>query len=186
MKSLKLPMLLFLVIVTTTAVAQNLSMGLYLTYNDFVKHHISYSESANKITLHRFFEEQDVTVTVNGQKQNIAKSKLFGYRESGKDYRFYKNKAYKIVDTAEFYIYKSDAPNQIAKYKTLTINDFFSIRGNTPVMPLTIQNVTAAFAADRKFKYLVRSEFKADNELEIFDPIEKQYKIKEVFTDSKK
>src|SRR5437879_7389062 len=112
MKSLK--SLLIIISVTfgfaAESIAQSQSKGLYLTFNDYQNHKLSYgtdqhASNANKIFMHEFIGDNKITVISNGKKLMFNKGEIFGYRNSNKDYRFYESKAYQIVDTTGFYIY---------------------------------------------------------------------------------
>ena len=166
--------------------AQNQSNGLYLTFNDYLHHKLSYGSVAkgDKIAIHDFMEGKAITVTSNGTKQTFSKNEVFGYRENNYDYRFQDNKAYQIIDTAGFYIYKHDKLTQQGKGPKPVSIEYFSNNANAKILLLTQQNVDMAFAANYKFRNMLQAEFKNDDQLNEYDASLNEYKIKELYTES--
>jgi hypothetical protein len=168
--------------------AQNKQNGLYLTYNDYLNHKLSYGSvvKGDKIANHDFMESGTITVISNGAKQTFSKSEVFGYRENNSNYRFQDNKAYEIIDTAGFYIYKHDKLTQHGKGPKPVSTEYFSTKGNAKIMSLTQKNVDMAFASNYKFRNIVQMEFKNDDQLNEYDSAFNEYKIKELYTESSK
>lgn len=168
--------------------AQNQSNGLYLTFNDYLHHKLSYGSMVkdDKIAIHDFMEGSTITVVSNGAKQTLSKNEVFGYRENNLDYRFQDNKAYQVIDTAGFYIYKHDKLTQQGKRPKLVSTEYFSTNANGKILLLTQQNVDMAFASNYKFRYIVQAEFKNDDQLNEYDHALNEYKIKELYTESSK
>lgn len=165
--------------------AQKQSNGLYLTYNDYLNHKLSYVSS--KIYTHEFLEGKTVAVISNGQKQVFEKSNVFGYRDdAGNDYRFYSNKAYQIVDTAEFCIYKSDRLVQQGKGPKPVTGYYFSKKTGDEILALTPENIDRAFADNAKFRFMVEAAYHNDVKLDTYDSLLHEYKIKELYTASLK
>ena len=171
--------------------AQKQSKGLYLTYNDYLNHKLSYSTDPgnpgkNIINIHEFIGQKSVTVISNGKKQVIPKSDLFGYHDHGNDYRFYDNIAYQIIDTAGFCIYSFDKLVQQGKGPRPTRVYYFSKKTDTELLPLTAENIARAFPKNHKFRFMVEVEAKADLKLDAYDGVSNEYKIKELYTESLK
>lgn len=170
--------------------AQNQSKGLYLTENDYLNGKLSYRTDAgnpnNSISIHEFLGQKKVTVISNGKKQSIAKSELFGYRDHESDYRFYDNKAYRIIDTTGFYIYSFDKLIQQGKGPKPTRVYYFSKKTDTGLLPLTAGNIARVFPKNKKFRFMVEVESKADLKLEAYDSVSAEYKIKELYAESLK
>ncbi len=167
--------------------AQTPSSGLYLTYNDFVNHKLSYGSDEshqNKIVLHNFLEGSNMTLISNGKKQIFAKSEIFGCRENNHDYRFQNNKAFEIVDTEGFYMYKHDKLVQRTKGLKPVTTVYFSAKANAEILELTQQNIDKAFASNYKFRNMVQAEFKTDIDLNQYDNALNKYQIKELFIES--
>jgi len=167
------------------------SSGLYLTFNDFVNHKLSYVSDPsgtqnNKIIYHEFLGGGKVTVVNNGKKLVLSKDQVFGYSNGNQDYRFYGNKAYRIVDTNGFYLYSADKLVQQTKGMKPVKTFYFSTKADNELLTLTQENINKAFAANHKFRYLVQAQFRSDEDLDQYDGAVNEYKIKEIFTDSSK
>lgn len=187
----KVNILMITVIIITIGLVQKSnaqSNGLYLTSNDYLHHKLSYGSVAkgDKIAIHDFMEGSTVTVVSNGTKQKFSKNEVFGYRENNQDYRFQDNKAYQVIDTAGFYIYKHDKLTQQGKGLKPVSTEYFSTNANAKILVLTQQNVDMAFASNYKFRYIVQAEFKNDDQLNEYDHALNEYKIKELYTESSK
>jgi hypothetical protein len=189
----KLTLSMITVIIMTLGIIQNSNAqtktnGLYLTFNDYVNHKLSYTSVAkgDKIAIHDFFESKNIVVTSNGAKQTFSKNEIFGYRTNNHDYRFMDNKAYQIVDTAGFYIYKHDKLTAQVKGPKPVSTEYFSKSANAKVLLLNMQNIDVAFASNYKFRNMVQAEFKNDSELNEYDSFLNTYKIKELYTESNK
>lgn len=174
------------------AVAQTQSKGLYLTYNDFVNHKLSYVEDrtnpkGNRIAIHEFIGISKVTVTSNGQKLSFDKSKLFGYHDNaGNDYRFDGDKAYQIIDTTGFYLYSYDKLVQQGKGPKPTRVYYFSKKSNSELLPLTFRNIENVFSDNPKFRYMVEVASVYNVKADAYDNDLNVYKIKELYTASLK
>ena len=169
--------------------AQMQSSGLYLTYNDFINHKLSYGSDEpkkTKIILHEFLGGSKVTVISNGAKQSFSKNEIFGYRENNHDYRFQGNKTYEIMDTDGFYLYKHDKLVPGRKGLEPVTVKYFSTKANAEILQLTQQNIDKAFASNYKFRNLVQAEFKSDAELDNYDRARNKYEIKELYIESSK
>lgn len=188
MKTFKFQMIAIIVMtfgLIQTSSAQKQSGGLYLTYNDYLNHKLSYTQ--DKINVHEFIGMKNVTVISNGKKVIIPKNQLFGYRDSNNnDYRFNDGKAYQIIDTTGFYIYSYDKLVQQGKGPKPTRVYFFSKKTDDTILPLTAENIAVAFPENTKFKYMVEVASKSDIKLDAYDAQLNEYKIKELYTESLK
>ena len=190
MKKFKLPVIIVIIMTfgfIQQSNAQKQSKGLYLTYNDYLNHKLSYlTNEGNKIAIHEFLDQRKVTVVGNGKKMIIPKSELFGYSDNNNDYRFYDNKAYQIVDTKGFCLYSFDKLVQQGKGPKPTAVYYFSQKPDSEVLPLTPENIAKIFPQNNKFKFMVEVEAKSAVCLTTFDYASNEYKIKELYDESLK
>ena len=191
MKKFKLPMIIVIILtfgITLKSNAQQQSNGLYLTFNDYQNHKLSYGSIAkrDKIAIHDFLEGNTIAVTSNGKKQVFSKSEIFGYRENNRDYRFQNNKVFEIVDTKGFYLYKHDKLVQGTKGPKPVSTVYFSTKADNGIAMLTQENIDKAFAANYKFRNSVQAEFKNDDALNEYDTALREYKITELYSESTK
>jgi len=191
MKKFRLPMIVAIILTfgfIQKSNAQKQSKGLYLTYADFLSRKLSYTEDAgNKIAIHEFIGMSKVTVTTNGQKLVLEKSKVFGYHDAdGNDYRFADNKTYQVIDTTGFFIYSFDKLVQQGKGPKPTRVYYFSKTINGELLPLTFRNIAIAFPENAKFRYMVQVASVYGVRPDDYDSQTNAYKIKELYTASLK
>jgi hypothetical protein len=169
------------------------STGLYLTPDDFQHNKLSYAGNAaggqTRIKIHDgLFGSTTVDLVYEGKKQVFSMARVYGYRDAkGQDYRFFDRSAYRIDDTAGFYLYTDTRLVQgekIARPQTLY---FFSITPAADVQPLTLANLERAFAGNTRFRYSVetlKGQFGSDAALAAYDAVLKEYKIKVLYAQS--
>jgi len=190
MKTFKLTMIIAIIMtfgLIQKSNAQKQSSGLYLTYNDYLNHKLSYTNSP--ISIHEFFGGNYVTVISNGQKLQFEKNKIFGYHDNANnDYRFFNNKAYQIVDANGFCIYSHEklVPQAGGKGPKPTMVYYFSKKNDGEILPLAPEYIAKAFVDNTKFRYLVEVAYKSDIKLDAYDDLSHEYKIKELYAESLK
>jgi hypothetical protein len=139
-------------------------VGVYGSLNDFTQNNLNYES-----------------------KHSFSKSHAYGYVNSKNEkYRFYDNSSYKIVDTLSFFTYYQYKMEPGINGKGLVKTDeyYFSVKGDGPLLPLTINNLKKAFPENNKFHYALDTLFKSDNELLAYDSYLKMYKLKYIFRNS--
>ena len=197
MKKLTLAMA---VLVAATALQTGMSQtaasgksGLYMTAGDFlqgkVSDEIDCGKSGDKLVLHSFFGSPNVTVVRNGQKTSLPKSQLYGYRDcKNRNYRFYNNETYQIIDTAGFTMYFAFKSKPAANGKGLIKTDeyYFSTGSDTPIESLSVNNLKKAFPVNNRFQYALAEDYRSDKDLLAYDDVLKTYRIKYLFSQSSK
>lgn len=191
MKKFNLPMIMVVILtfgITIKSNAQQQSNGLYLTFNDYQNHKLSYGSIAkgDKIAIHDFLESNAITVISNGNKQTFPKKGIYGFRKNNQDYRFQDNKVYQIIDIAGFCLYKHDKLTQQNKGLKPVSTIYFSTKADDRIALLTQENIDKAFTANYKFRNSVQAEFKNDDALNEYDTSLGEYKIKELYAESTK
>ncbi len=195
MKKFKFPLMVIMMITfgfVGRSNAQKQSSGLYLTYNDYLQHKLSYAtdpagSNGNKIMIHEFIGMSTVTVVSNGKKLTLSKSEIYGYHDSyNNDYRFHNNMAYQIIDTTGFYIYSYDKLAQQGKGPKPTRVYYFSKKTDEAILPMTAENIAKAFPKNPKFRNMVEVASKYDVNLDAYDAESNEYKIKELYAESLK
>jgi hypothetical protein len=173
--------------------ASSAKVGLYKNEDDFSVHKLSYEmdcgSKENTIKANNFFESPVVTIQTNQKKYVVSKKDFFGYRDcKGKDYRFYKNQLFEIVDTVAFNVYRHTALEAAAGgkgYKTVT-RYYFSKKRDDLIEVLTVKNIEEAFPQNIRFHYAVERYTGNDMGLMDYDPYLKSYKLKYLFLESLK
>jgi hypothetical protein len=165
--------------------------GLYLTANDFVHHKLTYEidchHSQDKLKINELFGPSHGYVIYKGEKFSFDRNKIFGYRScQNKNYRFYNNEIYQIVDTADFYMYYQYKSEEQTKGKGLVKTDeyYFSKNGVDNIQLLKTANLIKAFPENAWFHYALDANFKSDKDLIAYDPSLGIYKIKYLYNES--
>lgn len=156
--------------------------GIYLTAQDYKAGKLSYvPEVGTKLKLHDFWGGKHISVTAGSKKVRLSKSNVFGYRDGGKDYRFYQNEAYEVLDTAGFPLYAHIQLIPRGKGYMQIENYFYSTSIATPVLNLTVANVYRSFPEQNDFRYSIRNYFHGDADLMAYDSINREYQIKYLY-----
>lgn len=172
------------ILTLTQAFSSPDTKGIYRTQADFDSHHLEFSAPATSrkviIRTHEFLGAPNVTIDSGGQKYYILKVELFGYRDGKRDFRFYGDQAYEILDTAGFYLYAKSAL-QKDKGSAVQTQYYFSTTGSDSILPLTIDNLKAAFPDKTAFRYSLDCQFGRDSRLLEYDNQSRRYKLKQIF-----
>jgi hypothetical protein len=162
----------------------NAQTGIYLTAEDYQNGKLTYQElpgEKHSLRTEILLNPSIVRVVNGNEKHKLIKIDLFGYKKKNRDFRFFDDKAYRIVDPSSFFIYSREVNVINGKAKTRETRYYFSKSGDSPVMPLTINNLKRAFPGNRNFHDLLDLQFRSDRELMKFDPYYSEYKVKSVF-----
>lgn len=182
MKTLKLMLIVpIMALFIQTIAAKDKTNGLYLTRQDYLDHKLSYGDNNYKIKVNGFFENNYVVVIHEGQKQVLLKNNIFGYSKYGKDYRFFDNTEYRIMQNKGLTIYSRINLVLQGKGPRPTEQYYFSSNLSAPVQPLSIANLQSVFEKNKKFVYAVESSFKKDYNLLAFDTCNKEYKLIDLY-----
>lgn len=97
--------------------------------------------------------------------------------------RNYHKEKFQVVDTTSFYLYTQNKnvvpPGGKGMYRADLY--FFSITGDSPILPLTIENLKRAYPANTAFHYALDAYFNSDRQLMAYDEYTKMYKLKYLF-----
>ena len=173
------------------AMAQTATAGLYLTPDDFLQQKITYPVECNngkdKLKLNDFWGSATGYVISRGEKHAFKKSKVYGYKTcKNENYRFYQNTAYRIIDTAGFYVYHRCMQTEQKKGFVKTDTYFFSTQADNTIQRLNSDNLKKAFPGNQTFQYALDAHFRSDKDLVAWDPYNKTYKIKYLYSQSLK
>ncbi len=171
--------------------AQSDSSGVFLNSAAFLKRQLTYacdcSKDKHSIKLGSLFNFREITIRENGVKHKMSKRELFGFRNcEKKSYRFYLDKEYRIVSTLKIYLYFTESESGTGKGSSISDLFFFSTSLDSDVIPLTTENLKAAYSQNKRFHDLLDSSFRSENELSTFDKYQKKYKLVSVFEESLK
>jgi hypothetical protein len=169
------------------------SSGIYLTAQDFYNHKLTYrfncNSKAGKLKLNEMFGSSRGYIISKGEKHSFDKYKTYGYQNCDNEiYRFFGKDAFRILDTAEFYLYYRYLEVEKVKGKGLVKTDeyFFSKDGGSLIQLLTAENLKKAFPDNHPFHYAIDSHFRTDQDLIAYDSFGKCYKLKYLYNQSLK
>ena len=97
--------------------------------------------------------------------------------------RNYHKEKFQVVDTTAFYLYtqtKNVVP-PVGKGMYRTDLYFFSTNADSPILPLTIENLKRSYPANTAFHYALDAYFNSDRQLMAYDGYAKMYKLKYLF-----
>jgi hypothetical protein len=163
------------------------TLGVYKTLQDFQNKKLSFisicHQEKKNIKLNDFFDRPFITVRHNGKKERLRKSDLYGYHGCDqKDYRFFDNTEYAIVNTDRIYLYtkiiqeSGDSGFGGELY-------FFSVHPDSKIIAMSKQNLMTAYKDNEKFKNLIDETFKKHEDLDVYA---KQYLIVKLYEESMK
>lgn len=170
---------------TLQAQAQQ-AVGLYLTPNDFATNTLSYqvntTDGTGKIKHDYLFNAGKIKVVHNGTQHVLNKQHVYGFADNkGRHYRFINNMAYRVLDTAGFYMYAHVERPAGKGYQPPVAKHYFSKDLVSTIHPLTISNLKKSFPENAEFRYWLDAGFRNDRELVAYDHFEKMYKLKYVY-----
>ena len=101
----------------------------------------------------------------------------------GSNKRVYQKESFRVVDTTAFYLYYQNKNVVPAGGKGMYRADlyFFSTTGDSPIYPLTIENLKKVYPANNAFHYALDGYFKSDKQLMAYDEYSKMYKVKYLY-----
>ncbi len=97
--------------------------------------------------------------------------------------RIYHKEKFQVVDTTAFYLYTQNKNVVPAGGKGMYRTDlyFFSTTADSPILPLTIENLKSAYPDKSAFHYALDAYFNSDKQLMAYDVYAKMYKLKFLF-----
>ncbi|MBO9199580.1 MULTISPECIES: hypothetical protein [Niastella] len=113
----------------------------------------------------------------------VAMATLGHLSASAQHNRVYHKEQFQVVDTTAFYLYyqnKNVVPvGGKGMYRANLY--FFSTAADSPIIPLTIENLKKAYPASTAFHYALDAYFNSDRQLMSYDEYAKMYKLKYLF-----
>lgn len=121
--------------------------GLYLSAKDFTCGHLVFS-FANRQANYRWkglSQDSKATLINLDTTIQVDESMFWGYRINNKDYRFYNNETYQVIEHEEMIIYVKRSSG--GDYSDIVLN-YFSISAHGPILMLTRKNLVRAFSSN--------------------------------------
>lgn len=196
MKKISILVYALLIIFTNFIIAQTnaVTSGVYPTLESFVNNKLleeaDCKNDKEKFEKHDFLSQSFFTVINKGKKTVYQKKDIYAYRDCDNNvWRFYNNKEYQIVEKKAIYIYKlrKVVLNGITVEKEPVY--FFSKEPSGDIKELTINNLKAAYPANKTFHNMLDSEFDSEREektIHSYDKEHKMFKVNYLFIMSNK
>lgn len=193
--SIKLIVITFaLTIASTLSFAQkNLTghSGLYMTANDFTIKKLSYdidvAKEKHTIKADKLFGQSRLDIIHDGKKYSFEKKDVFGFRDvANKDFRFFNNQEYEILDGEFFFLYRYHTFVSNGKTQVQKPAYFISKEVNSKIVLLTLVNLKNFFPGNHKFHDMLDAAFKSDGGLDAYDEYHNTFKIKHLYSQSVK
>lgn len=173
--------LVFAGLLTASANAQSKTSGVYLSLADFENNKLSYASNAiaetNKIRFNEFIEKPFITVNHNGEKEILFKDDIFAYQNKGKIVRTSNFTPYTYVEKGPLWVYFKDMNISQSKGIKRERKYYYSVSGQSEIMPLTINNLKRSFPDNHLFHDLLDAQFSNNSELSLYDGLEGKFKV---------
>lgn len=172
----------FMGLIGIQARAQVNRSGIYLNFNDFKNNQLSYTNTdgsgTNKIHFHEFSNRGFITIKHNGEKTYLSKNEIYGYRlTNGQVTRIWEGIPYLLTEQRAIWIYYRDMDVSKGKGIQRGRKYFYSMAGNSEIIPLTIDNLKHSFPDKYLFQNFLDAQFSNDGELSLYDRFAKEFKV---------
>lgn len=161
--------------------AQNSASGVYLSQTDFENNKLTYANNAesetNKVRFNEFFDKPFITITHNGNKEQLFKDDIFAYKNKGNIVRSWNFASYNFAEKGAIWIYYKDLNVSKGKGIRRERKYFYSTTGTSEIIPLTVYNLKKSFPDKHLFHDFLDAQFERDRELSLYDSFEKKYKV---------
>ncbi len=182
---LNIMMCVLFVTITVATKGQKDSSGVYMTAVDFTNKKLTYGINCktenHKIKLNNFFNRDYITVIHEGNKYNISKDSVFGFKTcNGSSYRIADKIDYTILNADDNLLLYEFIPMSAPKNPQPPVHKF-SNGADGPMLDLTIENVKNIYPDNHLFHDEIENIFRSNSSLLSYDRYHKQYKLVRLF-----
>lgn len=182
---LNIMMCVLFVSITVATKGQKDSSGVYMTAVDFTNKKLTYGINCktenHKIKLNNFFNRDYITVIHEGNKYNISKDSVFGFKTcNGSSYRIADKIDYTILNADDNLLLYEFIPMSAPKNPQPPVHKF-SKGADGPMLDLTIENVKNIYPDNHLFHDEIENTFRSNSSLLSYDRYHKQYKLVRLF-----
>jgi len=174
----KLIWIVILMEIVMTGKAQEENKGIYLSVNDFKSNRISVPVDCQRrkkaIRVSNFFLRPYVYIYTNEGKQKIPEDQVYAFRDCEDNlYRLWDQQAYRVCDTSALRIYRYTHwktmkvwTSRMLRFRDKRVTDyFFSKNDSSEIIPLTRDQLAAAFEGNDQVVSLLGKNFSDDHSL---------------------
>jgi hypothetical protein len=178
-------MCVLFVSITVATKGQKDSSGVYMSAVDFTNKKLTYGINCktenHKIKLNIFFNRDYITVIHEGNKYNISKDSVFGFKTcNGSSYRIADKIDYTILNADDNLLLYEFIPMSAPKNPQPPVHKF-SNGADDPMLDLTIENVKNIYPDNHLFHDEIENIFRSNSSLLSYDRYHKQYKLVRLF-----
>ena len=182
---LNIMMCVFFVSITVATKGQKDSSGVYMSAVDFTNKKLTYGINCktenHKIKLNIFFNRDYITVIHEGNKYNISKDSVFGFKTcNGSSYRIADKIDYTILNADDNLLLYEFIPMSAPKNPQPPVHKF-SKGADGPMLDLTIENVKNIYPDNHLFHDEIENTFRSNSSLLSYNRYHKQYKLVRLF-----
>ena len=182
---LNIMMCVLFVSITVATKGQKDSSGIYMSAVDFTNKKLTYGINCktenHKIKLNIFFNRDYITVIHEGNKYNISKDSVFGFKTcNGSSYRIADKIDYTILNADDNLLLYEFIPMSAPKNPQPPVHKF-SKGADGPMLDLTIENVKNIYPDNHLFHDEIENTFRSNSSLLSYDRYHKQYKLVRLF-----
>lgn len=182
---LNIMMCVLFVSITVATKGQKDSSGVYMSAVDFTNKKLTYGINCktenHKIKLNIFFNRDYITVIHEGNKYNISKDSVFGFKTcNGSSYRIADKIDYTILNADDNLLLYEFIPMSAPKNPQPPVHKF-SKGADGPMLDLTIENVKNIYPDNNLFHDEIENTFRSNSSLLSYNRYHKQYKLVRLF-----
>ncbi len=172
--------LLFSLLLSTAAFAQNDKSGVYLTFDDYLNNKLSYeincATEKHTIRLNEFLNESYITVVHNGVSTKLNKVNIYGVVSCTEPLaRFQNNEHFHFAEKGGVWIFYKEVSVSEGKGSKMERRYYFSKKGDGKLMELTAENLKAAFPENHKLHDMIDAN--SANNINQYDTFHKMFRV---------
>ena len=173
--------LISIMFLVNLAMAQSQQTGIYLTQEDFERKKLSYSpndeETRTSIRFNELLDKPYINIKHNGEKLVLFKDDIFAYQKKGRIVRSRDFESYNFVEKGAIWIYFKDVTTPLGKGIKRERKYYYSVSGDSRILPLTIYNLKKSFPGKHHFHNFLDAQFRHDADLIAYNKLERKFKV---------
>jgi hypothetical protein len=148
--------------------------GVFLTYNDYLNNHLSYTE--DKMKLNDFFDLSYITVVKEDQKIKLFKDSIYGVSKDNGLVRFQNGEQYFLAEKGKVWVFYKWINVREGKGSRTEKSYYFSVSGEEKLIVLSVNNLKNAFPQKDKFQEMVDAQFQTASVAD-YDTLHQKFKV---------
>ncbi len=179
-----------LMLIAFNGMSQNQKSGVYKTYADYNNNKLTYEidckTEKHVIKLNEFLNESWITVKHKGEKIKLQKDSIYGVLICNEPLiRFQQKEHFTLAEKGIVWIfYKETNMTEGKGTNTVQLEKeyYFSVKGDSKIISLTISNIKYAFPNNHKLHDLLDAEIKSEKDISAYDAFHKMFKVNHILS----